>query len=104
MQHMSEDEQQRLIEVEWESDESESGEFKVDIRVIALDRKGLFRDISAIFSNEEVDITTVRTHSNPKKQQAVMRFTVEISDIAQLKGLLEKLNQSPDVIKAMRAT
>ena len=104
VQHMSEDEQQRLIEVEWESDESDSGEFKVDIRVVALDRKGLFRDISAIFSNEEVDITTVRTHSNPKKQQAVMRFTVEISDIAQLKGLLEKLNQSPDVIKAMRAT
>ena len=104
VQHMSEDERQRLIEVQWESDESDSGEFKVDIRVIALDRKGLFRDISAIFSNEEVDITTVRTHSNPKKQQAVMRFTVEISDIVQLQGLLEKLNQSPDVIKAMRAT
>ena len=104
VQHMSEEEQQRLIEVEWESDESESGEFKVDIRVIALDRKGLFRDISAIFSNEEVDITTVRTHSSPKKQQAVMRFTVEISDIGQLQGLLEKLNQNPDVIEAMRAT
>jgi len=104
VQHMSEEEQQRLIDVQWESDESDSGEFKVDIRVIALDRKGLFRDISAIFSNEEVDITTVRTHSNLKKQQAVMRFTVEISDIVQLKSLLEKLNQSPDVIKAMRAT
>ena len=104
VQHMSEEEQQRLIEVEWESDESDSGEFKVDIRVIALDRKGLFRDISAIFSNEEVDITTVRTNTNPRKQQAVMRFTVEISDISQLQGLLEKLNQSPDVIKAMRAT
>ena len=104
VQHMSEEEQQRLIEVEWESDEGESGEFKVDIRVIALDRKGLFRDISAIFSNEEVDITTVRTNTNPRKQQAVMRFTVEISDISQLQGLLEKLNQSPDVIKAMRAT
>jgi GTP pyrophosphokinase len=104
VQHMSEEEQQRMIDVQWESDESDSGEFKVDIRVIALDRKGLFRDISAIFSNEEVDITTVRTHSNSKKQQAVMRFTVEISDIVQLQGLLEKLNQSPDVIKAMRAT
>ena len=104
VRHMSEAEQQRLIDVEWESDESDSGEFKVDIRVIALDRKGLFRDISAIFSNEEVDITTVRTHTNPKKQQAVMRFTVEISDISQLQGLLDNLNQSPDVIKAMRAT
>ncbi len=104
VQHMSEEEQQRLIEVQWESDESDSGEFKVDIRVIALDRKGLFRDISAIFSNEEIDITTVRTHSNLKKQQAVMRFTVEISDIVQLQGLLEKLNLSPDVIKAMRTT
>ncbi|MEA3302968.1 MAG: bifunctional (p)ppGpp synthetase/guanosine-3',5'-bis(diphosphate) 3'-pyrophosphohydrolase [Pseudomonadota bacterium] len=104
VQHMSEEEQQRLIDVEWESDESDSGEFKVDIRVIALDRKGLFRDISAIFSNEEVDITTVRTHTNPKKHQAVMRFTVEISDVSQLQGLLDKLNQSPDVIKAMRAT
>ncbi|MEN8212919.1 MAG: bifunctional (p)ppGpp synthetase/guanosine-3',5'-bis(diphosphate) 3'-pyrophosphohydrolase [Pseudomonadota bacterium] len=104
VQHMSEEEQQRLIEVHWESGESDSGEFKVDVRVIALDRKGLFRDISAIFSNEEVDITTVRTHSDPKKHQAVMRFTVEISDIGQLQGLLETLNQSPDVIKAMRVT
>ncbi len=104
VQHMNEEEQQRLIEVHWESDESESGEFKVDIRVVALDRKGLFRDISSIFSNEEVDITTVRTHSDPKKQQAVMRFTIEISDISQLEGLLDKLNRSPDVIKAMRAT
>jgi GTP pyrophosphokinase len=104
VKHMSEQERQRLIDVQWESDESDGGNFKVDIRLTALDRKGLFRDISAIFSNEEVDITTVRTHSDPRKQQAVMRFTVEVNDIAQLNSLLEKLNQNPDVITATRAT
>ena len=100
---MREEEKERLIDVSWESEEEGGlGSFNVDIRIIGIDRKGLVRDISSIMANEDVDILSMRTHSDKKRQQAVMRFTIEISDISELRRLLEKLSRMPDIVSAAR--
>jgi GTP pyrophosphokinase len=102
---LPEHERERLIEVRWETpEEGSSGSFNVDIRIIGIDRKGLVRDISSIMANEDVDILSMRTHSDKKRHQAVMRFTVEVSDISELRGLIEKVARMPDILSVKRVT
>ena len=95
------DDQARLVRVLW-ADQSEETAFQVDIRVLAADRKGLLRDISSIFTNEEVDVLGVNSQSNRKTDRASMRFTIEIKDMRQLSRLLEKVAQLPDVLEVAR--
>ncbi|MDX1346527.1 MAG: ACT domain-containing protein, partial [Sedimenticolaceae bacterium] len=91
--------------VHWETpEEGGSGSFNVDIRIIGIDRKGLVRDISSIMANEDVDILSMRTHSDKKKHTAVMRFTVEVRNISELEGLVDKLLRMPDILSVKRVT
>ena len=98
---LGEDDRQRLIDVSW-AGESATTAYPVDIRVTASDRKGLLRDISAIFANEDVDVVGVNTQTDRKLDHANMLFTVEITDMRQLSNLLNKLAQLPDVQSARR--
>jgi len=99
--HLGEEDRQRLIDVAW-GDEKQSAAYAVDVRITAVDRKGLLRDISSVFSNEDVDVTGVKTHTDTKRHQALMTFTVQVMDMRQLERLLEKLLQVPDVLEARR--
>ncbi|MCW4345140.1 MAG: ACT domain-containing protein [Candidatus Thiodiazotropha endolucinida] len=69
----------------------------MDFLVIASDRKGLLRDISAILTNEDIDVIGVNTSSDRKTDSARMRFTVEVRDMEQLSRLLSKIEQLQDV-------
>ena len=99
----SEEERGRLIDVIW-ADQAAGATYPVDIRIEAADRKGLLRDLSAIFTNEEIDVTGVKTLSHRKTDLATMTFTIEIADILQLSRILEKLSQLPDVLNIRRQT
>ncbi|RTZ81715.1 MAG: GTP diphosphokinase, partial [Gammaproteobacteria bacterium] len=103
VKRLQEEQQERLIPVTW-SEEQPPGAFLVDIQVHAGDRKGLLRDITSVFSNEEVDVLGVKTRSNRRKETADMRFTVEVKDVTQLSRMMEKLNQVPDVVEVRRQT
>lgn len=100
--HLDESDRERLVDVAW-AGEGGSSSYQVDIKITATDRKGLLRDISAILTNEEVDVLGVNTQSNRKMDQANMRFTVEIGNMRQLSRLLDKIAQLPDVLSARRA-
>ncbi len=92
---------ERLVGVHW-GGRSEETDYPVDIRVVAGDRKGLLRDISAIMTNEEVNLIGVNTRSDRRTDQAVMRFTVEISSMEQLSRVLHKISQLNDVLEVKR--
>ncbi len=91
----------RLVTVVWDEEPGGSS-YQVDIQVIASDRKGLLRDISAILTNEEVDLTGVNTRSDRRSDRAVMRFTIEITDMEQLSLILGKIAQLQDVLEVKR--
>jgi GTP pyrophosphokinase len=91
------------VAVRWAGTGQEDDNYAVDIQITAGDRKGLLRDITAVFSNEDVDVTGVKTHTDRRRQSAGMRFSVQISSIAQLERLQEKLLQVPDVMEVRRA-
>ncbi len=98
---MDSEDQQRLVEVHWREQQTETA-YPVDILIHANDRKGLLRDISSILTNEEVDVIGVNTSSDKRMDTATMQFTVEVSNIGQLNGLLKKVEQLPDVLEVKR--
>jgi len=91
----------RLVGVMWNEAPGKSA-YQVDIQVVASDRQGLLRDISAILTNEEVDLTVVNTKSDRRSDLAVMRFTIEIADMEQLSLILRKIAQVQDVLEVKR--
>jgi len=100
---MTDEQQARLLPVDWASEQPASA-FLADIHLYAGDRKGLLQDISSVLSNEEISVLGVNTQTDRRKEMANMLFTVEMDNVAQLSRVLEKLAQVPDVLQVRRQT
>jgi len=96
------EERERLIDVRWAGVVPEAA-YPVDIQILAVDRKGLLRDVSSIITNEDIDVIGVTTHSDRDTDTASMRFTVEVRDADQLEHVRLKIAQLPGVIEVHRA-
>jgi len=101
LRKMPEPERLRLIDVRW-ADQTADAAYPVDVIVLAADRKGLLRDVSSVFSDEEIDVLGVNTLSDRHTDRASMRFTVEVKNMGQLELVLAKLSQIPDVLEVRR--
>ena len=78
----------RLIDVEWGSKQGVDGSvYPVDVAVEAVDRQGLLRDISEVFTKEKMNVIGVQTLS--VKGTAWMTFTVEIVESGRLARVLK---------------
>jgi GTP pyrophosphokinase len=89
---------ERLITADW--GEAREEVFPVDIEVEAIDRQGLLRDISEVFSREKINVTAVNTLS--KNLQARMSFTVEVASLTQMKKALQLVEEVKGVLSAGR--
>jgi GTP pyrophosphokinase len=95
------EERERLIEVRWAGADLDAA-YPVDIQILAVDRKGLLRDVSSVITNEDIDVIGVTTHSDRDTDTATMRFTVEVRDADQLEHIRLKIAQLPGVIEVRR--
>ncbi|MBK1707721.1 MULTISPECIES: RelA/SpoT family protein [Marichromatium] len=102
VRHLPPDEAERLISVRW-ADAPVEASYPVDLLVIAADRKGLLRDVSSVFVDDDLDVLGVETHSERTTDTASMRFTIEVRDQEQLGRVLVRLRQLPDVLEVRRA-
>jgi GTP pyrophosphokinase len=93
---------ERVIEVRWGERKTgpDAAVYPVDVAVEAVDRQGLLRDISEVFSKEKINVTGVQTHSI--KGMAYMTFTVETPDAALLPRVLTSLKGVKGVRNARR--
>jgi GTP pyrophosphokinase len=91
----------RLMEVAW-AEASPEDAYPVDLIIVAADRKGLLRDISAVFSEADLTLLGVNTSTDRTSDRATMRFTAEVRDMDQLETLQSRLRQIPDVIAVRR--
>jgi len=101
LRKLPEPEKARLIDVRW-ADQTADAAYPVDVVVLAANRKGLLRDISSVFSDEEIDVLGVNTFTDRHTDRATMRFTAEVRDMGQLEHVLAKLCQIPDVLDVRR--
>ena len=97
---------ERVIATAWGDDaltggDARSRRFPADVEVRASDRPGLLRDITELFARDRLNVIAVQTLS--RRQEASMRFTVEVPDATQLARTLSAVRDVNGVIQA-RAT
>ena len=99
---LNEDERERLVNVEW----GEAGvSFPVSIRIEGYDRVGLLRDVSAVISEEKVNITSVSLSDKEHTDGTISIFvSLDIRDVGQLGRLFAKIEGVSGVINAIRTS
>ncbi|MEA2094210.1 MAG: ACT domain-containing protein, partial [Pseudomonadota bacterium] len=73
-----------------------------DIYVLAYDRPGLLRDITALLANEKINLQGVNSISEKQDGMAHMNLALEISNIEQLSRVLTQIGQLQNVVEARR--
>ena len=88
---------ERLIETQWGKGE---GSYTVDMAVTATDRRGLLRDIGDALAREKINVSATRTQT--RDELAFMRFTFDVSNVAQLKRAFSVVRELKGVIRVAR--
>jgi guanosine-3',5'-bis(diphosphate) 3'-pyrophosphohydrolase len=88
---------ERLIQVSWGQARRT---YPVYICIRAYDREGLLRDVSSLVTNEGVNMPSVQ--ASTKNSLAVFNLELEITDLAQLSRVLNRLEALPNVLEACR--
>lgn len=92
-------EQDRLLEVEWAP--SSDATFIVDILVLALDRKQLLSDLTAVLSDHHVNILSANVKTR-RDRVAETSFVFEMGDTGHLEHLMNAVRQVDGVYDVYR--
>lgn len=90
---------ERLIEVEW--DQEQSGSFVVAIEVRALDRSRLLSDVSRVLAEHHFNILSCSTNTDADRVSR-MRFEFELADPGHLDSVLGSLKRLDSVFDSYR--
>ena len=90
--------EQRIVPAEWGA--ANGATFPVEVDVEAIDRTGLLRDVSEVFTRERVNVTATNTLT--RDMLARMRFTAEIANLDQLNRVLALLREVKGVVQVGR--
>ena len=102
MLNLPENERTRIMEAEWEEYAGETqGSFPCEINLYAFDRSGLLSDISRVFTEKNISITSLSTKTN-KQGKVTMQLSFEVSGTEALMKIMEKLNSIENVISIER--
>lgn len=88
-----------IVDVSWSG--KPSGTFKVQIRVLAVDRPKLMNDITAVLSDFGVNIVSASLKTTPEGV-AVFLFTFELGNIGILDKILKNIRSIDSVFEAYR--
>ncbi len=91
--------EQRLIEVSWSR--KLKGPFKTEIRVQALDRTHLLRDVSTVLSDSGVNILSA-TVTTTRDGLAILDFVFELGNLSLLKTILSNVKKVDSVFDVQR--
>lgn len=94
------DRPERLIPVSWEAEATNA--YAVDLRIVAMDRKSLLKDITTILANEHASITDLSTHK--RNEQVELWIEVELSQVDDLNRVMTLIKQLPNIFTVERKT
>lgn len=101
--NLPEIERARLIDAEWQMPENKVADekYSTEIKIYANNRIGIFVDISKIFTERQIDITSMNVRTS-KQGLATITMTFDIRDKEELGRLVEKLRQVESVLDIER--
>ena len=89
---------ERVLPVAWE--DIRGARYAADIYVEAMDRTGLLRDISDVFTKAQLSVTAANTQT--RGNIARMQFAIELVDIATLTRACTEIAVLPGIIRVQR--
>ncbi len=95
------EEPERMMEIRWESSPTDS--YRVELALLAYDRPGLLKDISATVSNESLEVVALNLAVDEREGTAKVSMKVDVPDTERLGRLLDKLGQLPNVFEVRRS-
>ena len=100
--NLPESERQRLIDAEWQNEETDGQLYTVEINVYADDRTGLLVDLSKIFTERKINLTSINVRTS-KQGTASIDMSFDVHNNEELNSLIEKVRQVESVIDIERS-
>ncbi|MCW8333664.1 GTP diphosphokinase [Vibrio sp. SCSIO 43135] len=91
---------ERIIDTVWGS--GFVGSYILTVRVEAMERGGLLKDITTLFANEKIKVTSMKSRTDYKRQLSVMDFDLEVTNIEVLSRVSKRVEQIKDVMSVKR--
>ena len=103
--NLPEEERGRILDAEWQQPETTTGreKYSTEIKIFANNRIGMFVDISKVFTERQIDITSMNVRTS-KQGKATITMTFDIHGIEELNKLSDKLRQIEGVLDIERTT
>ncbi|MCI5621033.1 MAG: bifunctional (p)ppGpp synthetase/guanosine-3',5'-bis(diphosphate) 3'-pyrophosphohydrolase [Lachnospiraceae bacterium] len=105
MLSLSDMDRARLIDAEWQqgAEEGQNGLYMGEIKIFGNNRTGLLVDITKIFTEREIDISSI--HSKTSKQGiATIDISFQVKGKEELQAIIDKVRQVESVIDIERTT
>ncbi|MDB1124868.1 GTP diphosphokinase [Vibrio algarum] len=91
---------ERIIDTVWGG--SFSGNFILTLRVEALERSGLLKDVTTLLANEKLNVSSMKSRSDYKRQMSIMDFNIDVRNVEILSRIISRIEQIKDVISVRR--
>ena len=92
---------ERLVRVSWGGS---NGRYPTGVRIEALDRVGLLRDVTTMLADDKVNLVGVHTHKRPGSATTTLIMTLEVQGVEQLYRVMERISSIQGVFEVQRDT
>jgi GTP diphosphokinase / guanosine-3',5'-bis(diphosphate) 3'-diphosphatase len=90
----------KWLDVEWDPDNKKL--FKVNVRIVVANERGMLAKIAAGISEAGANIDNVSVEEPDGSQYSNVNFTVQVSNRVHLAGLMRNLRKIPNVVRINR--
>lgn len=97
----TEEAENRLVPVEWESNIKEGREFNVEIEISGFDRRGLLNEVLQAVNETKTNISAVSGRSDRNKM-ATINMSISIHNINHLHKVVDRIKQIRDIYSVRR--
>lgn len=102
--NLNEVDRARVIEAEWQADaDREMSSYLADLRIFCNDRPGLLVDLSRVFTERDVNITSINSRTS-KQGIATIEITFQTKGREEINSLVAKIQQIENVIEIQRTS
>ncbi|CAM3509523.1 GTP pyrophosphokinase [Vibrio aerogenes CECT 7868] len=91
---------ERIIDTVW--GRGLLGSYVLTVRVEAMERSGLLKDITTLLANEKIKVTSMKSRTDHKRQLIYMDFDLELTSVEVLSRVCLRIEQTKDVLSVKR--
>lgn len=100
---MDELDRARLIDAEWQNEANAGGAlYSTEIKIYSMDRRGMLLDISRVFTEANIDVTSMTVRTN-KQGKATISVSFDIKGKEQLTHIVSKIRSVEGIIDIERS-